>query len=306
LPVLCCDGLEESLIDDVKRSLPGFEIAAWRLLGEGWMSRALLLNDRYVFRFAKRHETGTDFAKERAVLPIVAERTTLALPHFEFEGVQANGLPFVAYPVLPGEPLPEDSTTALPERARERVAEQLARFMDELHGTPLEQLAGAPLETVDMPEDVRESARRWQAFRDRVPLRVWSYVDRRFDEYLSETAYHVYAPRFLHADLSPDHLLFDGHQLTGVIDFGDCEVGDPDYEYQYLLADMGLDFTRRVMELRREPNIEALLRKVSLFVTFDLAQAILGAERYGREAWIPESVAQLEAELNAKETGDPR
>jgi hypothetical protein len=69
---------------------------------------------------------------------------------------------------------------------------------------------------------------------------------------------------------------------------------------------MGLDFTRRVMELRREPNIEALLRKVSLFVTFDLAQAILGAERYGREAWIPESVAQLEAELNAKETGDPR
>src|SRR5699024_7198651 len=63
--------------------------------------------------------------------------------------------------------------------------------------------------------------------------------------------------------------------LTGIIDFGDAAISDPDYDYVYLLEDCGELFTRQVMAYRGEVDLDTHIRKVSLFVTFDQVSYLL-------------------------------
>ncbi len=289
---------DAQLVSDVQRAFPAFAVSAWEPLGEGWMSRALLLNGNRVARFAKSASASADLEKESFVLPRVAERVSLAVPRFELFGQQSNGLRFVVYPLLPGEPL-EETLGVQPPRLGERLAEQLAGFIDELQSLPVAQLAAAGLESTDLHADLTADAEAWRQREPELPRDVFRYVQQRFDEYLAEPAFRSAERRFLHADLSPNHWLFDAQrgELSGIIDFGDCELGDPDYEYVCLLEDAGEAFTRRVLELQGKPDVDARLRKLRYLVTFDHAHGVLTSERYEKPEWREECLAALRAEL---------
>lgn len=277
-------------------------VESWRLLGEGWMSRALLVNERFVFRFPKHAEAAADLAKEVALLPTIAVAVSLPVPRFELHGVQSNGLAFVGYRLLEGEALEADTWTSLDEAEQQRVIAQLAAFMDELHAIPPEAARLAGLTATDHRLEYAKDRQAMRAFAPQLPSRVAAYVDRRFESFLGNAAFFANEARLIHADLSPEHLLFDrtARQLAGVIDFGDLALGDPDYEYLYLLEDLGRELTARVMLARAESDVVALLDKVGHYVTFDHVHSILEGERHGMQAWIDEGVAALTAEDETK------
>lgn len=289
---------DAELISDLKRALPGFAVGSWELLGEGWMSRALLLDGTWVARFAKSEAAGDDLRKEAALLPIVGSRVSLGVPQFEHVGERRDGLPFVVYRLIPGRPL-EDGLVSLAPPARERIAQQLAAFLDQLQSVTTDELTAAGLEPTDLGAELARDQLAWKAAKSELPRELFDYVSRRFEAYLAEPRFRSAKPRLIHADLSPDHWLYDAArgELSGVIDFGDAELGDPDYEYLYLLEDAGEDFTRRVLELRGESDVEQRLHKLRYLVTFDHAQTVLAAERYGKPDWREESLAALEREL---------
>jgi len=291
---------DAELISDIERAFPDFAVRAWQPLGEGWMSRALLVNGSHVARFAKSAAAGADLEKEAAVLPLVAGRVSLAVPRFQLMGKQRNGLPFVVYPLLPGQPLAE-TLGELPPDVRERLAAQLARFIDELQALPPAELTAAGLPPEDLDAALLEDRDAWQKLGGELPGDVFRYVARRFDEYLAEPEFRSAERRFIHADLSPDHWLFDAErgELSGIIDFGDCELGDPDYEYLYLLEDAGEAFTCRVLERQGVSHLEAKLRKLRYLVSFDHAQGVLVSERYGKPELRVECIAALQEEYRA-------
>lgn len=105
-------------------------------------------------------------------------------------------------------------------------------------------------------------------------------------------------PTLIHGDLSPDHFLTDPHltSLTGIIDFGDAAVSDPVYDYVYLLEDCGEPFTRKVMACRGEVGLDELMKKVSLFVTFDQASYLIEGLKAGDHVWVTEGMELLEAD----------
>ena len=75
--------------------------------------------------------------------------------------------------------------------------------------------------------------------------------------------YHAYAPKMIHGDLSPDHFLIDSEtkDLTGIIDFGDIAICDPDYEYLYIFEDCGKSFTCDLLHARGHEEYEPVFRK---------------------------------------------
>lgn len=288
-------------VADLKRAFPDFAVTSWRPLGEGWMSRALLLNDAWVARFAKSEAASSDLQKEAAVLPAVAERVSLAVPRFELVGRQRSGLSFVVYRLLRGEPLAE-TLGELPAGRQERLAQQLAGFISELQSLPVHELAAARLPYADLRADVAEQYADWQQLRAEIPAELFDYTCRRFEQYLAEPGFRSERRCFIHADMSPDHWLFDAArgELSGIIDFGDCELGDPDCEYVYLLEDAGEAFTRRVLELQNSKNIEARLRKLRYLVTFDQVQGVLASSRYGKPEHREACLAALRDERDAR------
>lgn len=261
------------------------------------MSRALLLNETHVARFAKSEAASSDLLKEAAVLPLIGRHVSLAVPRFELCGARPGGLRFVVYPLLPGEPMLE-ALGPLEAKVQERLAEQLAAFISELQSLPVHALEPLGLEATDLRAELAADREAWGRCEQELPTEVFRYVLQRFDRYLADRSFHSAEVRFIHADLSPDHWLFDARrgELTGIIDFGDCELGDPDYEYLYLLEDAGEAFTRRVLERQGARDIEERLRKLRYLVTFDHASGVLASARYGKPEWREECLAALQEE----------
>jgi len=284
----------------IRRNFPGFPVRAARKLGEGRRSVAILVDEQWVFRFPKAQDGADDLEKEIRILPKLAERITVAIPKFEFVGKQENGMPFVGYRRLPGELLEEDAVPSLPPAERLALAGQIASFIDELSSFP-----PADAKALGVPErDVRKdfAAMLERAERMLYPLldpKLQAYITSRFESYFGNSNHFRYTPALLHADLSPDHFLIDPRErkLTGIIDFGDLQIADPDYEYVYLLEDCGEPFARRVMEARGQEDIEERLNKVSFFVTAGhLATMIEGIHRGNRE-WFEEGIEAIREEM---------
>ena len=66
--------------------------------------------------------------------------------------------------------------------------------------------------------------------------------------------------------------------MTGVIDFGDANWGDPDYDFMYLFVDFGLAFVEDVARRYGHPNLTRLRNKVRYFGIVDQIDTILEDE----------------------------
>ena len=136
-----------------------------------------------------------------------------------------------------------------------------------------------------LPEPAaRELADRWRRFTD---------DDANFD----------FAPVLLHADLSLDHLLVVDGAITGVIDFGDVELGDPDAELGYLWAEAGPAFVARIQAGRGRRLTAALAAKLAFFQLADeVGDAVWGIDN-GRPEVTAGALERLTATLGRSATG---
>ncbi|SDE41542.1 aminoglycoside 2''-phosphotransferase [Paenibacillus sp. UNCCL117] len=288
-------------LDDVKRTIetqfPGIGLLSVESLGEGYRNYALLVNGEWVFRFPKSQQGADELHKEIQLLPLLASRLNVGIPVFEFVGRQNDGRPFVGYRKVQGEILGENGISSLSGEASQRLAAQLAAFMHALGEFPVETAIAADVPVRNLNHEVLEllESAKIEAF-PVLPESLQHYIARRCQTYLDDPPYSEYTPALIHGDLSPDHFLTDPSKtaLTGIIDFGDAAISDPDYDYVYLLEDCGETFTRQVMTCRGVLNQDALIRKVSFFVTFDQISYLVEGVRSGEKEWICEALEILE------------
>jgi aminoglycoside 2''-phosphotransferase len=289
---------EQHFVTMVKDQFPDVIIESVESLGEGLRNYAILVNGEWVFRFPKNQQGADELNKEIQLLPLLLGYVKISIPEFVYIGRQSDGSPFVGYRKVKGDILGEEGMTAFPDDITDRLAKQLADFMNALSGFPSKTAiqAGVPVQNLKNKILLLMEAAEKQAF----PLLNGSlrdYLTLRFQSYLDNPEYSRYTPALIHGDLSPDHFLMDSYQtatLTGIIDFGDAVISDPDYDYVYLLEDCGERFTRQVMAYRGEVDVDTHIRKVSLFVTFDQVSYLLEGLGAGDQKRISEGLEVLE------------
>ena len=271
-----------------------------RPLGEGWMSRTFLVNDQIVFRFPKNEEGAMDTKKEIKVLPRLKKAISLAIPEFLYVGEQNNGFPFVGYHILPGEPLDECAFQTLSNDNKNRIVSQLAEFVDEINTFDI-QLA----KKMDVPEKnfFQDYQLVFQKAKETVypflKKELQEYITNHFNAYLKNQLNFTYVPKLTHSDISLNHLMYDKQQekLVGIIDFGDLQIGDPDFEYIYLYEECGEEFVTQVMKERREENISFKLKKASFFTSVDNVIQVLEGHKRNDKEMMDEALAGLEEDL---------
>lgn len=277
-------------------------------LGEGWMSRAYLINHEVVFRFPKEKDGAIDTEKEIKALPSLKKHISLNIPEFIYCGKQDNDYPFVGYRLLPGEPMDEQLFCSFPSKTKNKIAHQIAEFMDQISSFCLEQAKNLNIPEKNFYQYYLETFNevKEKAF-TKINKDMQTYISFRFETYLNNKNYFRYSPKLIHADLSMDHLLFDQErqELTAIIDFGDMKIGDPDYEYLYLLEECGEAFTKKVMELREDENFQQKYEKLSFFLTADNVVLLLeGLKRNNREM-VEKALDIIQCEMNTKHIGCP-
>nr|AMP56969.1 APH [uncultured bacterium] len=269
-------------------------------LGEGWMSRAFLVNNQIVFRLPKNHEGALDTKKEINILPTLINTLSLEIPDFLYIGEQENGFPFVGYNILSGEPLDEQLFLALPREIKNFLARQLAQFMNEINSYDV-----PTAKSFSVPE--KNFRQHYQAVFQEAKVKLFPLLDneeqeeiiRQFEQYLGKQANFSYTPKLTHSDISLNHLMYDSknEKLTGIIDFGDLQIGDPDFEYIYLLEECGEDLVVQIMENRQVENISHTLEKIHFFTHTDNVIQFLEGLKRNDKAMMDEALFHLKAHL---------
>jgi aminoglycoside 2''-phosphotransferase len=251
--------------------------------GAGQFNDVVIVNDAWVFRFPRSTASAATLRTELATLRALAGHLSLAIPAPVYISDDAT-LPFMGYPLLPGESLSRVTLDALPDDALESLARQLADFLRELHGLPLALLSGMPIE--DTREEWLElfAGFRTQLF-PHMREDARQQVERDFGAFLDAPAADAWTPVIRHGDLGGGNILYDAESgaLTGVIDFASAGPGDPAIDLA-ALSTLGARLLEHLVAAW--PAAAALLARARFYrSTFVLQEAYYGLRDGDRESF---------------------
>jgi aminoglycoside 2''-phosphotransferase len=246
-------------------------------LGRGADSAAYLLDGEWVLRFPVTANARRTLRRELALLEDLAPALPLPIPAFAHVGRRDGQLLFVGYRVIRGQPLTHERLSALPAVAQEDILSSLAAFLKALHAYPVSAARRAGV-TEQLTSGGYHSAQR-DLPRQLAGVLTASEVaelDALFARY--ERAYPPStAPcALVHSDLKPDHVLYHaatGH-LTGVLDWGDVSLGDPDFDLAVSGMFFGPEFLARLLAHLPDRDPEVVRDKARFFTTLRWLQDI--------------------------------
>lgn len=269
----------------ILRCCPDWTIESLRYLEEGDSCAAYVVNDEWIFRFAKHDEARKSLKRENCLLPKLANQITLSIPAPQIACLEDDAkLSFIAYPLLRGQFLSQEHYFALDGASKTRCAEQAARFLNEMHSADVELAKNCGVSandyTAQYSDLLKQARENLFAVLDK-PERL--FIERVIGNYLESGAASDFRPVLLHGDLSPDHFIFDeqARRISAVIDFGDTMIGDAAWDFLWIYEDYGLDFLSRMLPTYDEFDKTALLRRVFEYSLLETVEWAVGCQTRG-------------------------
>jgi len=184
----------------------------------------------------------------------------------------------MGYPILPGQPITYDTLTHQPESVVRPLAKQLADFLRALHTTP------PPSSVSNLPIDGTPDT--WRKIFEAIREKLYSFmrpdaqtqVTANFEAALNDPAFLQFTPLLCHGDFGTSNILYDPVtlQITGIIDFTLCGLGDPAQDVGAVMS-LGENFTPHF--LHYYPEMKATLARVKFIrSTYALQQALYALE----------------------------
>jgi aminoglycoside phosphotransferase (APT) family kinase protein len=243
---------------------PRLALASVRHLGSGWERDAYLVDRRLVVHFPRHAGVADGLDRHLAILTHLdaSAGAVVRVPRTTMRGAPGAHYPhrFFGHPLIPGVGSDEISAPAPPA-----LAAELGRALSAVHALPGTLAGGHALAAAD---DDAESAYRALAAQA-------ARVDGLADAAPGAAAWLAAGPaippscagppRFLHADLSAEHVLVvpGSGRLAGVIDWSGAAMGDPSLDFSHLLLSHGRAFLHAALAEYRLPLDGAFLERTA-------------------------------------------
>jgi aminoglycoside 2''-phosphotransferase len=202
----------------------------------------------------------------------------------------------VGYGLIRGEPLDRALYDDLPGATQDSVVGDLAAFINAIHAFPVTEAVDCGVAPDGDKAGYVEDFRR--AHQDVIPLLHWEVrrdIKSQLGAFLEDEANFAFAPALLHADLWPEHVLFarDTGRVTGVIDFGDVSIGDPDYDLAFLAHRLGPGFMERLLRHYPHRDSRRLAEKLRSFSLFNAIDDVFTGLDRGDRALVDSALLDL-------------
>lgn len=197
-------------------------------IGNGWDNTVYRIGDDYVFRFPRRQLAVSLLRTEARILPKLENYITIpySKPLFFGEGSEEYPFPFLGYTYLSGK-----FPIGISDEARKQSTEPLARFLKNLHTFPIvtAQQEGVLLDQRNLT-DLAERKEKMLNFLTQLTIFITPAELNEIAEYLHGISLDRVMPQhvLIHGDLHFKNMLVDDNgKLTGIIDWGDVNIGHP-------------------------------------------------------------------------------
>lgn len=217
-------------------SFPELLVDTIEYMVEGKDNLICLVNGELIFRFPKRDSANQKLLMEIKLLPELAPTLPVPIPHFSYRSI--TPIPpfpyaFVGYEKLKGRQLSEYMPGIWQETWWPPT---IGAFLTALHRFPAKRalLLGVP------GGGANNWRKRYRKMYAVVQERVYpelsgsqqGAIARYFGDFLDNDSNFDFEPVLLHGDLYSHHILLDvdSKQVSGVIDFSECMIGDPVFD----------------------------------------------------------------------------
>lgn len=235
----------------IRAAFPNVDVARLDPVGSGWEFDVFVTADDWAFRFPRRAEYQGLFDRERPVLALTrsALPPDIAVPFVELLGAPSREFPyrFAGHRFIEG--VAADSVH--PDLHAE-MAGSIARALGTIHAVPIAAARAAGVSEMGPPgEGVYEWFRR--NLTGARQLTDSGHIVQHAVAWVSElddALRPLEAPlRFIHQDLSPDHLVVDPStgRLTGILDWTFTALGDAARDFVTCATFGGWSFVERVL-----------------------------------------------------------
>lgn len=269
----------------IYENLPNFPVHTVSFLGEGFDNFAVMVNGEYVFRFSKFPGSngfgsgmGGGLLVETCLLPKLSGHIQTSIPNFEYIGKNQGDVVFVGYKSVPGEQFSAEQWDNLGKLERANLTLDITTFISQMHMFPIEEAQGCNVNLVDFYKKYQEDRVKFrQMVAPLLDQNTNQKVENMLNRYLSNKDNFSYKPVLLHADLWFSHLFVDPitQRLSGVIDFSDTIIGDPDYDLIQMAMKGGKETLRIMINANANlttTSIQQLLAKANFFYRINLIQ----------------------------------
>ncbi len=121
-----------------------------------------------------------------------------------------------------------------------------------------------------------------------------SYLESQIITFVDDDSNFEFRPALIHGDIDPRNLIWDTHSLriSGIIDWGDCMIGDPAFDYASMLFNerIGLQLIRNQRELAGPGPI----RRIEFYHRMVPVYWITYGVRNRREDLVRDGIRELE------------
>ncbi|MFN2303578.1 MAG: phosphotransferase family protein, partial [Anaerolineales bacterium] len=211
----------------IHQIMPDLEIRSLVINHEGLVNDILIVNKTWVFRFTNG-EYGRELLNlEYELMRLIGPMVSLSVPT---PSIYNNEV--IVYPYLNGETFYRNTWSHLEEEKQQKLADQLGKFLNELHSIPTKNLEW------EIPMTLAPiSFETWGDIYERLMLKVYplllphqiNWAEELFQPVMNQAHYFDFDPVIIHGDLAPYHILYSSEKasLSSVIDFGLAGLGDP-------------------------------------------------------------------------------
>lgn len=235
-------------LERIRDEYPALAIRNIRRDPDALANDVFIVNEELVFRFPKNGKGRERLRREAGVLEVIRRHVHAGVPHFEKQTDD-----FTVHRFLAGQPLYNHELLRLSSAAQDRLAEQLAEFLVQLHGIPDAELKQAGLLTAAPEDRTVYYLNLWEEIRAEVYPHLWkdqkAWVEQLFRPLLGGSlAMTACQPVLTHNDLAPYHILYQPEPpgLRAVLDFGEAGPGDVADDFALLINIYGESFLERM------------------------------------------------------------
>ena len=221
------------------------------MIGEGYDSKAYIVNNEYVFKIKFSANKKKGYEKEKAIYDFLNKKlnTTINIPNIEYSYI-SDDISILGYKEIKGTFLTPEIYFTLSKEKQDLLKQDIAMFLKQMHNLDYSEISSY---TIDNKQNVLEE---YQLLKETI-YDSFTDIEKQYVENFMQILHNttIFDGRkcLCHNDFSCNHLLLDDNRLVGVIDFGDSGIIDEYCDFIYLLEDskeeIGVSFGEDILRL---------------------------------------------------------